>query len=123
MVSHDSALEMLRLSDVIPYAVHITVPRSKRYRGAPQGVALHTAKRPPDPADLVTIDGLPVTSAARTILDVAEAGLDPEQLAVAVSQAAQRSIIDVGVLLESARQRPERVPRLVREALGMDVVR
>src|SRR5216683_4139022 len=31
VASHDSALELHELSDVIPDAVHLTVPRSQRY--------------------------------------------------------------------------------------------
>src|SRR5713101_7282134 len=42
VVSHDSALDMLGLSDVVPEVVHLTVPRAKRYRSASPGVAIHT---------------------------------------------------------------------------------
>ena len=45
VVSHESALEILGLSDVVPAVVHITVPRAKRYRSASRGVAIHTTMR------------------------------------------------------------------------------
>src|SRR5271155_2946647 len=32
VVSHESALDILGLSDVVPEVVHLTVPRAKRYR-------------------------------------------------------------------------------------------
>src|SRR5258708_26776802 len=32
VVSHESALDILGLSDVVPDIVHLTLPRSKRYR-------------------------------------------------------------------------------------------
>lgn len=123
VVSHESAMEILRLSDVIPYAVHITIPRSRRYRTAPPGVALHTASRPPARSELVTIDGLPVTSVARTILDVAEAGLSPEQVIAAVCEAVRRGTVESETLLVSAQGRPERVRLLVKRALQEGGVR
>src|SRR5271166_5325685 len=42
VVSHESALDILGLSDVVPEVVHLTVPRAKRYRTASRGVAVHT---------------------------------------------------------------------------------
>jgi predicted transcriptional regulator of viral defense system len=46
LISHESALALLDLSDVIPDAIHIVVPRSRRYRPALPGVRLHTTTRP-----------------------------------------------------------------------------
>src|SRR6266508_240259 len=46
VVSHESALDILGLSDVVPDRVHLTVPRSKRYRPTAPGVAIHTTTRP-----------------------------------------------------------------------------
>ncbi len=45
IVSHESALDLLGLSDVVPEVVRLTVPRSKRFRRAPKGVAIHTTTR------------------------------------------------------------------------------
>src|SRR5688572_15875617 len=42
VVSHESALELYELSDVIPNAVHITLPRAKRGQRARPGVRFHT---------------------------------------------------------------------------------
>src|SRR5579875_1262323 len=42
VVSHDSALDLLDLSDVIPDAVHLTVPRSRRNLPKLPGVKIHT---------------------------------------------------------------------------------
>lgn len=46
VVSHDSALDLLGLSDVIPDAVHLTVPRRRRHLPALPGVKIHTTVRP-----------------------------------------------------------------------------
>ena len=49
VVSHDSALDLLDLSDVIPDAAHLTVPRSRRNLPKLPGVKIHTTIRPPQP--------------------------------------------------------------------------
>ena len=46
VVSHESALDLLGLSDVIPRKVHLTVPRSKRHLPDLPGVTIHTTTRP-----------------------------------------------------------------------------
>src|SRR5258708_21941123 len=73
VVSHESALDILGLSDVVPEAVHLTVPRSKRYRTASTGVAVHTTTRPIGKADVVIREGIRATAPGRSIVDSAEA--------------------------------------------------
>jgi predicted transcriptional regulator of viral defense system len=90
VVSHASALDLLDLSHVIPDAVHLTVPRSRRHLPNLPGVAIHTTTRPLRPIDVVHREGARLTSAARTILDAAEAGTAPEQIERAVEQAIER---------------------------------
>jgi predicted transcriptional regulator of viral defense system len=46
VISHESALDLLDLSDITPGAIHITVPRSKRYVSKLPGVRVHTTTRP-----------------------------------------------------------------------------
>src|SRR5947209_2538283 len=52
VVSHESALDLLDLSDVIPNAVHLTVPRSRRSFPSLPGVKIHTSSRRLRPSDL-----------------------------------------------------------------------
>lgn len=117
VVSHESALDLLELSDVIPYAIHITVPRSRRNLPRLPGVRIHTTTRPFGPLDLVTRDGMRVTSPARTILDAAEYGTAPEQIEMAVRQALSRGIATKDQLLAGAKNRSARVQRLVMGAI------
>src|SRR5260370_22623138 len=49
VVSHESALDLHELSDVIPDAVHLTVPRSRRYLPSLSGVPLPTPTNPTEP--------------------------------------------------------------------------
>lgn len=117
VVSHESALDILGLSDVVPERVHLTVPRSKRYRPASRGVAIHTTTRSLGPADVVSREGIPITSPARSIVDAAEAGTAPEQVMKAAREALERGIATTGQLRTAARGRGSRVEGLVERAL------
>ena len=121
VVSHESALDLLGLSDVVPQVVHITVPRSKRYRPAPNGVAIHTTTRELDDRDFVIRDGIRVTSPVRSILDAAQAGAAPEQVIASVNQAVERGMATAPQLLTAASKRGSRVERLIREALRREI--
>jgi predicted transcriptional regulator of viral defense system len=117
VVSHDSALDLLDLSDVIPNAVHLSVPRSRRHLPALPGVKMHTTLRPFRPSDLAYRDGMVITSAARTILDAAEAGTAPDQVELAVVQAVARGLAAPEQLRQDAATRGRRVATLVEGAL------
>lgn len=116
VVSHESALDLLELSDVVPELVHITVPRARRYRPASPGVRVHTTTRDLT-ADVVVRHGIRATSASRSILDAAESGTAPEQIITAAIQALDRGMTTTRQLLDAAEKRGGRVERLVRRAL------
>jgi predicted transcriptional regulator of viral defense system len=103
LLSHESALALLDLSDNIHDATHILVPRRRRGLRPPPGVIVHTR---PDSEDIATVwrDGLPLTAPARTLLDVADQ-LQPEQLAMAVRQALRRGLVTAGQLQQEAARR------------------
>lgn len=117
VVSHESALDILGLSDIVPEVVHLTVPRSKRYRSRSPGVAVHTTTRRFGPEDVVVRDGMRVTSPTRAIVDAAEAGMAPEQIIAAVVEAVERGMATASQLIGAARGRSGRVERLIRQAL------
>jgi predicted transcriptional regulator of viral defense system len=117
VVSHDSALDILGLSDVVPEVVHLTVPRVRRYRSASRGVAIHTTTRRLGKSDVVVRDGIRVTAPARSIIDAAQAGTAPEQIMAAVSQALDRGMATESKLLGVAKTRGGRVERLVRQVI------
>ncbi len=120
VVSHESALDLLGLSDVVPDKVHLTLPRSKRYRPAPPGVAVHTTTKPLDAGDVVVRDGVRVTSAVRSIVDAAEAGTGPEQIVAAINEALDRGLVTRPQLLDAARSRSKRVEQLVQRAVARE---
>lgn len=118
VVSHGSALDLLELSDAVPDSVHLTLPRTMRYRPAAPGVTVHTTTRPLDADDVVIRDGVRVTSVVRSILDAAEAGTAPEQIVAAVREALDRGMTTRARVSGAARSRSRRVQRLVQRAIA-----
>jgi len=117
VVSHESALELHELSDVIPNAVHLTVPRSERGLRRREGVQLHTAYRPPTKKEVRSIAGLPVTEPARSIVDALETGTQPEQIEMAIRQALGRGLTTARRLRGAAASRSERVHKFIERDL------
>lgn len=117
VVSHESALELHELSDLIPDAVHLTVPRSERGLRRREGVRLHTTSSPPSEAEIQTIVGLPVTNPERSIVDALEAGAQPEQIDLAIRQALTRGLTSSKRLRGAAATRSERVRRFIERSL------
>lgn len=108
ILSHESALALLELSDNVPDTVHLLVPRRHRGLRRPPGVVLHTR---PDEEKVITVwrDGMPLTAPARTLVDVADA-LQPEQAAIAAQQALRLGLLTRRQLeQEAARRRRTRV--------------
>jgi predicted transcriptional regulator of viral defense system len=118
VVSHESALDLLDLSDIIPDAVHLTVPRSRRSLPAIRGVKIHTTDRSIGPGERQVRDGIVITSATRSILDAAEKGADPEQIELAVAQVLERGLATDEELQQAASRRSRRVGELVAGALN-----
>ena len=114
ILSHESALALLDLSDNIPDQVHLLVARRHRGLRRPSGVVLHTR---PDDEDVPTVwrAGLPLTAPARTLVDAA-AELQPEQAAMAVRQALHGGLLTARQLRQEAAQR--RKERLIEELLS-----
>lgn len=117
VVSHESALDLLDLSDVIPDAVHLTVPRSRRHIPSNPGVRVHTTARPLRSDERIVRDGIVLTSAAPSILDAAEAGIGPEQVEMAVTEAIERGLTTEEQLRRDAGERGQRAATLVASAL------
>ena len=103
ILSHQSALALLELSDTIPEAVHLLVPRRHRGLRRPPGVVVHTR---PDDEEVPTVwrDGLPLTAPPRTLVDVVDE-LQPEQAALAVQQALRQGLLTERQLAEEAARR------------------
>lgn len=118
VVSHETALQIFDLGDVVPTTIHLTVPRSQRSRRAPLGVTLHTVLKPPGRDDVVTRHGIRVSKPARAIADAAAYGTAPEQIIRAVREALQRGLATRAELLAAGRRHGGRTQQLIRQALS-----
>ncbi len=90
VISHETALTVHDLSDVMPAVVHLTVPPGFRKR-TPAGCVLHQANL--SPTDSAQHIGFRVTTPLRTLMDVAENVLSQEHLDRAVRDALQRGLV------------------------------
>ncbi|MFD9398223.1 type IV toxin-antitoxin system AbiEi family antitoxin domain-containing protein [Streptomyces sp. NPDC060011] len=98
VVSHASACQLHELGDIPAPQVDISVPR--RRTTTEPGVRLRTALM--DPADITLVDGLPVTTASRTIVDLLQAKADGGHIGGVIAEAERRDLIDVDELAERA---------------------
>jgi predicted transcriptional regulator of viral defense system len=108
-ISHESALALYGLSDVMPVQVHLMVPPTFRRRGAP--FVLHWVQLPD--TDVTMHEGVQVTTPARSIVDAAADGLGPEQVHKAVAQAVSRAIANTEQLRTAASRSGYRHRRTV----------
>lgn len=113
VVSHESALELHDLSDVMPGAIHISLPRAKRGQRPRPGVRFHTLEHPPSESETVAVRGVVATNPERTIVDAAEEGVQPEQVEMAIQQALDRAITTPRRLRTAAQARSLRVRRAI----------
>jgi predicted transcriptional regulator of viral defense system len=91
--SHQTALALHGLSDVLPAQVHLTLPSAwsqRRFR-QPEGVVLHHADVPAQ--DRCWFGPVPATTPRRTLGDCARDGLSPELLRQAARQAMRRGLV------------------------------
>lgn len=103
VVSHESALVVHELSELLPDRVHLTVPKTFR-KPAPRGVVLHKARL--DPGDVEERSGFRVTNPLRTLLDAAAGGVSQEQLGKAIRDALSRGLVRRAKLSEALRENP-----------------
>lgn len=116
VISHESALYLYGLSDVLPSEIHVIMPRTGSRRR--KGVRLHTNRLSPD--DVARREGLPVTNAARTIVDVAASGIAKEQIRKAVHEAIRQGLTGRDELLSMASRRGSRVQRIIENILDSE---
>lgn len=99
--SHDTALTLLGLTDIIPSTIHFTIPETSRLRSRP-GVTLHRS-RDGSTTDRALRDGLWVSTAGRALFDAARGGAGPDQLVTAARDARERAMLTADDLAELRR--------------------
>jgi predicted transcriptional regulator of viral defense system len=118
VVSHESALELYELSDVIPSAVHLSLPRAKRGQRPRPGVRFHTLERPPSRSEVREAFGVRATTPERTIVDALEGGTQLEQVELAQRQALERGLTTPRRLRQAASGHSERTRKLIEHFLN-----
>jgi predicted transcriptional regulator of viral defense system len=117
VVSHESALDLWNLTDLISDAIHLTVPRSRRNLPKLPGVRIHTATRPLARGEVWPVEALKATSPQRALLDAASSGASPEHVIVGILQARVRGWINEVQFRTEARQRGGRIGEMIERAL------
>jgi predicted transcriptional regulator of viral defense system len=101
--SHQTALSLYELSDVMPAKLHMTVPgRFRRNSEIPRVLVLHFANIPR--SDIGTAHGVPVTNPMRTILDLLHGGdVPPSNLRQALREGLRRGLIRRSEIAEARK--------------------
>ncbi len=93
--SHETALDIHELSDIMPSKMHMTVPPRFRKRVAiPKHLKLHFAIL--DKSDIKTWQGYRVTTPLHTLIDVIEEGIVPqEQIEQAIRDGLRKGVLSL----------------------------
>lgn len=91
--SHETALALHDLSDILPSRIHLTLPASWRHRRlrVPTGLVLHFADL--GDGDRSSFDAVPVTGPLQTLSDCIETHVEPRLVEQAIRQARRRGLI------------------------------
>ncbi|HEU4974306.1 MAG TPA: type IV toxin-antitoxin system AbiEi family antitoxin domain-containing protein, partial [Baekduia sp.] len=117
VLSHVSAAEAWGLRGGSSVRWHVTAPHMSGGRTGPDTVVLHRTRHL-GPDDVDVVDGVPVTSVARTLVDLAGT-VNATQLARAVHEAEVLRLLDVDAIAAAMARVPRRRgARRLRELLG-----
>jgi predicted transcriptional regulator of viral defense system len=114
VISHDSAMALYGLSDLLPTEIHVTIPRTGSRRRP--GIRLHTSQLRPE--DITHREGLPVTTVARTAADLATRGIQDWLVVQAIHEALKRGLTSKAEVERQATRSPARVKRVLMDALA-----
>lgn len=116
-ISHKSAASLHELLSTDQTRIDVTVQGASHVR-ARRGVRIRVTNAL-DPEDIVVVDGIPTTSVARTIFDLA-AILTPSQLVRAVEQADRSGVLNLLALQRALDRRPRAKGRATLRAILSD---
>jgi predicted transcriptional regulator of viral defense system len=103
VLSHATALSLYELSDADPAKVHITIPADFRVqRQIPEYLVVHRGELARE--DVTRLEGMPITTPARTIRDCIEAHLGPALLNQAIDEARHAGMLGATVAADLERE-------------------
>lgn len=97
VVSHESAARVHGIGRLIPPNITFSTEGKKQTRQ--HGIRIYTRRELQD-SDIVSVDGLPVTSVTRTVADLAEAGIERNYLADLVADALRKENVRIDELAD-----------------------
>lgn len=106
VISHESALSIYQISDVLPKRTHVTLPWEDKpvRRAKPDWITVHFDEVGDD--DRQWHDVIPITTPERTLIDMAADAVDPELFDRALTEAKKRGLVQ-----------PDFEARLIRELI------
>jgi len=94
VISHRSALAIHELSDVSPARVHLTLPTTIRIRReVPKGLVIYYADLAPD--DVERVEGVPVTTPAKSIRDAHTSHLGNDLVGQAIADGRRSGVLSM----------------------------
>jgi len=116
VISHESALALYELTDLIPAEIHLTVPRSASRRR--KGIRLHTGRLGAE--EITYRAGLPVTTLPRTLADLLRLGVERIWIKQAIRQALARGLVSAEELRHYAQSHTSALAGVVDSALSIN---
>ena len=107
VISHESALAIFGLSDILPTAVHVIIPKTGSRRR--KGIQFHTPKLEKD--EITQREGLRVTTVERTVTDVILSGVSYQRIQQAIQEALRRGLTTEKKLRKQAEHRKGQVEK------------
>lgn len=104
VLSHRSAAALHDLIPVPSGPIDVTAPGRHQI----DGIRCHLARGGLDPRDITTVDGIPVTTVSRALLDLAETRLRPQRLRSILEGAQRAGTLDVADLRDLLARSPGR---------------
>ena len=101
--TRETALTLFAMTDILPRTIHFAVPPASGFKPRP-GVTVHHVRI--SAAERALRDGLWATTPARTLLDCAKAGVDPEQLLDAARDARDSGLLTASDVAAIRRHYP-----------------
>jgi len=117
VISHESALSLYDLTDVLPNEIHVIVPKTASRRR--DGIRQHTNQL--NSNEITRREGLPVTTVARTIADVTISGIAEELVQQAIREALQRGLTSQEELKNHADRRGGKFKQIIHDILSEEM--
>jgi predicted transcriptional regulator of viral defense system len=115
VVSHESALYVYDLSDILPDEIHITIPKNRSRRR--EGIKYHICRI--NKNEITSYQGLPITTVERTIADIIRTGMDIHLVNQSIKQAIERGMITRQSLLDETKNFSKTVRKIIHSGLKM----